>query len=221
MRQVRIRCVAPLPVPAGRRAPRSPLCPLGMRRLPMWRRRCRITIPTRAPTPNASRGLDRRVPSLNGTQSANGESLRDNSPGSGQRDHAEHHQQSAILPLGLARPTLRWRWPPTCGALAHRRECSYRSPANAKQGSLIWELSASRCDGRTLSMSSPADPVSRRYRNPVDARGYLSRDRHPGRPLGSSPGSRLSCGLRRSLGTHFPAGLHASPAPWTRGRETC
>ena len=170
----------------------------------MWRRRCRITIPTRAPTPNASRGLDRRVPSLNGTQSANGESLRDNSPGSGQRDHAEHHQQSAILPLGLARPTLRWRsapqrcgrWPPTCGALAHRRGCSYRSPANAKQGSLIWELSASRCDGRTLSMSSPADPVSRRYHNPVDARGCLS-DRHPGRPLGSSRGHGYRAGCRR------------------------
>ena len=30
-----------------------------------------------------------------------------------------------------------------------------RSPANAKQRNLIWELSASRCGGRTLSTSSP------------------------------------------------------------------
>ena len=163
LRQVRIRCVAPLPVPAGRRAPRSPLCPLRMRRLPICRRRCRIAIPTRAPTPNASRGLDRRVTSLNGTQSANGESLRDDSPGSGQHDHAEHHQHSAVLRLGLVHPTLRWRsapqrcrrWPPTCSALEHRRGCSCRSPANAKQRNPIWELSASRCGGRTRSTSSP------------------------------------------------------------------
>jgi len=43
---------------------------------------CRISIPTRAPTPNPSKGLDRRVTSLNGTQPADGRSQRDDSPGS-------------------------------------------------------------------------------------------------------------------------------------------
>jgi len=32
------------------------------------------------------------------------------------------------------------------------------------------------------------------------------------------PGSRLSCGLRNPWHP-FPARLHASPTPWTRGRE--